>query len=578
MSSRPISSRAAPSRASSLRLVNLPLAAKIAAAPVLLLCLSLAVAVVSWRNLETVEETTAWSAHTREVMQNVDRTVLAMVNRESGLRGFLLSGEASFLAPYRAGEADFAAALGRARALVADNPEQRSHLDDLGRLEQQWTGEVAARAIALMEDPATREAARRIEASGAGKAVMDAIRAKAAALAAVEQALLDERRAASAAAVRQSRLASLVGFAVMVAAAALSLLLLHRGVIRPIRGMTAAMGRLAGHDLAAEIPGAGRRDEIGGMADAVQVFKDGLIRARALEEETRLARASAEEQRRAGMRQMADAFEHAVGGIVGQVAASATELQVTARAMSATATRTAAQSTAVAAAAEEASSNVGTVAAAAEELGASVAEIGRQVDGSAGLARTAAAEAGATAGVVRDLSLAVNRIGDVVGLISSIASQTNLLALNATIEAARAGAAGRGFAVVAAEVKELAGQTAKATDEITGQIAAIQAATGRATTAMAGIGGRIDEISGVSAAIAAAVEEQGAATREIVRNVSQAATGTGEVTGTIAGVAGAAEETGAAAGRVLTSASALSHQSERLSAEVTRFLATVRAA
>ncbi len=350
------------------------------------------------------------------------------------------------------------------------------------------------------------------------------------------------------------------------------------GVARPIARMTAAMERLARHDLAVPVPGIGRRDEIGAMAGAVQVFKESMQRARALEEETALARASAEEQRRVGMRQMADAFEAAVGGIVGRVSTSANELQATAEVMTATARETAAQSTTVAAAAEQASSNVGTVAAAAEELGASVQEIGRQVDGSARLARAAVAEAGQTADQVRTLTEATARIGDVVGLIASIASQTNLLALNATIEAARAGAAGRGFAVVAAEVKELAGQTARATQEITSQIAAIQASTGLAAGAIGGITARIEEISTVATSIAAAVEEQGAATQEIVRNVSQAAAGTGEVTSTIAGVAGAAEETGAAAGQVLTAASALTRQSEHLAAEVAQFLATVRAA
>jgi methyl-accepting chemotaxis protein len=350
------------------------------------------------------------------------------------------------------------------------------------------------------------------------------------------------------------------------------------GISRPLSRMTAAMKQLAAGDLTGDVPSQQRGHELGAMAAAVQVFKDGLIRARALEQETALARASAEEQRKAGMRQMADAFEAAVGGIVDQVSASATELQATASVMTATATQTAAQSTAVAAAAEEAASNVGTVAAAAEELGASVQEIGRQVDGSARLAQAAVAEAGQTARQVRALTEATARIGDVVGLISSIAAQTNLLALNATIEAARAGAAGRGFAVVAAEVKELAGQTARATEEITSQIAAIQASTGQAAGTIGQITAQIDEISGVATSIAAAVEEQGAATQEIVRNVSQAAAGTGEVMGNIARVAGAAEETGAAASQVLASASELSRQSERLSAEVDRFLGSVRAA
>ena len=354
--------------------------------------------------------------------------------------------------------------------------------------------------------------------------------------------------------------------------------LIGRGIARPLTALSGSMAALARGRLDEPVPAVGRSDEIGAMAGAVQVFKESMQRARALEEETALARASAEEQRRAAMRQMADAFETAVGGIVGQVSASATELQATAEAMTAAARETAAQSTSVAAAAEEASSNVGTVAAAAEELGASVGEIGRQVDGSAQLAQAAVAEAGRTADQVRTLTEATHRIGDVVGLISSIAAQTNLLALNATIEAARAGAAGRGFAVVAAEVKELAGQTARATEEITSQIAAIQASTGLAAGAIGGITTRIEEIAGVATAIAAAVEEQGAATREIVRNIAQAALGTESVTGNVAAVAGAAEQSGLSASQVLSASSALSHQSEHLGGEVARFLASVRAA
>ena len=357
-----------------------------------------------------------------------------------------------------------------------------------------------------------------------------------------------------------------------------SVIIVGRSITLPLNGLARSMAGLAAGDQTIGVAGSDRRDEIGAMAGAVQVFKDNMIRARTLEGEVEANKAKAEADRKRGMMEMADQFERAVGGIVTTVSAAATELQGAAQSLSTSSTQTAHQSTIVAAASEEAAANVRTVASAAEELSGSVREISRQVSASAMMANKAVQEAHETNGQVGELSAGALKIGAIVDLINDIASKTNLLALNATIEAARAGEAGRGFAVVASEVKALAEQTSKATAEITGHISGVQMSTNHAATAILGIGKTIDEISNIASTIAAAVEEQGAATDEIARNVDQAAHGTTEVTRNITGVHHAAEASGVSAQRVLFSATELSRQSDRLRAEMDTFLATVRAA
>jgi methyl-accepting chemotaxis protein len=276
------------------------------------------------------------------------------------------------------------------------------------------------------------------------------------------------------------------------------------------------------------------------------------------------------------LNQRAEAFERDVSGMVGLVSVSANQLQATAQSMSSCADQTNRQASAVGSAAEHASSNVQTAAAAAEELYASIHEISRQVSQSNQIAHSAVAEADRTNIMIQGLADAAGKIGDVVKLINNIASQTNLLALNATIEAARAGDAGKGFAVVAGEVKNLANQTARATDEISAQIAAVQNATKESVTAIHGIGTTISKISEITSAIAAAVEEQGSATQEIARNVQEAAQGTDTVSANISGVSQAAVETGQAAQQVLSAATEMTRQSDQLSVQVDQFLTTIK--
>jgi methyl-accepting chemotaxis protein len=348
-------------------------------------------------------------------------------------------------------------------------------------------------------------------------------------------------------------------------------------LVKPIVASVKNLKQLADGNLEIEVSGVGRRDEIGDIAAAMQVFRDNMIRARDLQ-----AREAAEQIARAkraeAIERLTEKFDSASSAVLKTVSAAATELQATASSMTQTATETASQAGAVAAASEETTSSVQTVAAATEELSASIREISGQINESSRIVGQAVQQADHTNGRVKGLADAAQRIGDVVRIISEIAGQTNLLALNATIEAARAGEAGKGFAVVASEVKTLATQTAKATDEISGQVKAIQDATSVSAQAIQEIAGTINRVNEVSSAIASAVEEQGAATQEISRNVQQAAQATQEVAGNIVSVTEATQHTGAAAAEVLQAAGELAQQAAIMRNEVEAYIAGVRAA
>jgi methyl-accepting chemotaxis protein len=528
-----------------------------------------------------IREDFQWVEHTYKVMAMAQNLLAAAVDMETGMRGYLLAGQEEFLEPFNAGSARFHDLVNEIRATVGDNPAQVSLIDETEANVDAWVAEVVNPMIALRRqigDSKTMDDMADLVGEARGKQYFDRFRAIMADFAAEETALMTQRKAANEETVGTSFVLIAAGTVAAVVIGLAIAWLIGGTIAGPIGRMTGAMRKLAGGDLTVEIAGTERGDEVGEMARATEVFKQNAVEAKEAREERRRREQQIAEEKRQQMQALAEGFRSSVGAVIETLSSSASELQDTARSMSTTAESTNGLTVTVASASEEASTNVNTVAAAAEELSSSISEITRQISDSNEIARKAVGEAETTNATVKNLAEGADRIGQIVSLIQDIAEQTNLLALNATIEAARAGEAGKGFAVVASEVKSLATQTAKATEEISAQVDAMQGATGSTVRAIQSITEVIKQISENAGGIASAVEEQNASTQEIARNVQEAATGTSQVTSTIEEVRMGAQSTGAAASQVLARADELSGQSQSLRAEVEKFLKGLQAA
>jgi len=528
--------------------------------------------------LDILENNEDWVSHTAKVIEKANILLAAAINMETGMRGYLLAGKEEFLEPYTKGRTEFESLIKDLTQTVSDNPAQVKLLQEVNGTIQEWIEKVTQPTIELRRqigDAKTMDDMADLIGEARGKTYFDRFRGVMANFQSIEEGLMETRKEDNDSIVNLT--VTTIGISVVIAliVGVVMAMLIGRAIAQPIVVMTQAMRQLAKGDTSLTIPGTGRKDEVGDMADAVQVFKDNKIKADALSEQQRREEEE-KEQERLRLHNLISAFEKTIVMVLDNLNAADRTMKQAALEVKNTSEITKTESEAVASSAVQASSNVETVAISAEELASSILEISRQVAHSNEVSTDAVNAANQTSGKIKVLEANVARIGEVVALINDIADQTNLLALNATIEAARAGDAGKGFAIVASEVKNLASQTAKATEEISFQISEVQTSTQGAVDAINSISAVIQTISEISSSISTAVEQQGAATSEIARNVEEASKGTQNVSASITDVLHAAEKSDGAANSIEQASQSLSTQTKELQSKVSTFLKDVQ--
>ena len=554
---------------------NLKITRKLAVGLSVLMLVLLLFALFTFLQNRNVEAVARESAKAYETTVKLREVQVELLDMSSLVRGVLVTGNDYLVGIYNSTSQAFDKDIEILISLYEGDPEGQAIARDLKKTVTELRNNVYGKQLVMMMDPNQQAQARDMEIKGESWPFIEKVLVNVGKATERQAELLKEKRAATQAAYRQNNLVALVSTLAAVVLSVITAVLLSRSIGKPITTITGTMLALADRKMDVEIPHTRRGDEIGDMGRAVQVFRDNMVRADELAAEQQRVQAA---QLEAGKRleTLTNDFDGRVGEVLSRVEGANETMSGSANEMQSIATDTQEKSVVVVSSANEASTNVQTVAAATEELLASIQEISAQASKSSQVANEASDVAGETQSTVRELEVSANRIGEVVALITDIAEQTNLLALNATIEAARAGDAGKGFAVVANEVKNLATQTAKATDEISTQVTGIQATTGQSVKAMERVSDIIREITEIASGIAAAVEEQSAATREIAENVNQASVGTNQVTEAMSDISQACDATGGAADKVRSAVEELTEQASTLNREVRSFLEAVK--